>query len=268
MLQPRIHTKSSTLILFSILMISKSTGSKKSINVAKDRDTGPMAEWANTTDDVLNYEDPDLDSNKIVCSQQQFTSLFDCCKKEREIFFTERAVSRCNKGNSSFLNNFLTDYVLNKYQSTDKNAINLKSPTIRNALGPIMCFVECIFRNEKLVCIFQSIYMREVSNIFKLFLQIFRSKTINYDKLMNRFISAVKSVAPRRMEEIINNCRLNVEDLPLTSIKAPVNKCLIRPLMLMQCLRKEFLFECPRNLTVKSVPCNQAKLNLRHCEIV
>ncbi|XP_059484011.1 uncharacterized protein LOC132201672 isoform X3 [Neocloeon triangulifer] len=231
MLQPRIHTKSSTLILFSILMISKSTGSKKSINVAKDRDTGPMAEWANTTDDVLNYEDPDLDSNKIVCSQQQFTSLFDCCKKEREIFFTERAVSRCNKGNSSFLNNFLTDYVLNKYQSTDKNAINLKSPTIRNALGPIMCFVECIFRNEKL---------------------IFRSKTINYDKLMNRFISAVKSVAPRRMEEIINNCRLNVEDLPLTSIKAPVNKCLIRPLMLMQCLRKEFLFECPRNLTVKS----------------
>ncbi|CAB3367671.1 Hypothetical predicted protein [Cloeon dipterum] len=242
--------QNSIFVLFSLTFLWLQLDSariKNSINVAKDRNTGPIAEWMNTTKDVLNYADPEFAADKLQCSRQKFNDLFDCCKKDREIFFSNASIARCNKGGLRGYDSFLVNYNLNWYQSRDTNAINLKSSFIRSTLGPAMCFVECIFRQEKL---------------------IFRSKTVNYDKLMTKLTKEVKSVATRRMESIINDCRLNVEDLPLVTIKTPVKKCLIRPLMLVQCLRKQFLFECPRNKTVHSTSCNQSKLNLRYCEIV
>jgi hypothetical protein len=42
-------------------------------------------------------------------------------------------------------------------------------------------------------------------------IQIYRSRSIHYDKVMDKFIAAVNTTLPLRMEEIINECRLNVE---------------------------------------------------------
>ncbi|XP_059472781.1 uncharacterized protein LOC132195069 [Neocloeon triangulifer] len=168
-----------------------------------------------------------------VCAQENFQQLSLCCNKQRESFIAAEEAAKCNPKKNACLNSVLDEYVLHKFQSVNKNLINMKYFYTKTNLGPAMCFVECIFRNEKL---------------------IYQRKSIDYDKVMDKLILAVNSTEQQRMEHMINECRLSVKDLPMspmTTAKAPRRPCLNRPLLLVQCLRSQFMLgECPQDMLV------------------